>query len=73
MRCMECGSFQVSVRDSRASGSTRITAGKVRNLTPQCVEARWGEAFIWRRRKCGECNYMWSTVEVAITETGEQV
>ncbi len=70
MRCTKCGSLQVSVKDSRAAGSTRIVAGKERRLTPRCVEKHWGSNFIYRKRECSECGNSWSTVEVAITDKG---
>lgn len=70
MRCEECGSFQVSVKDSRVAGSTRMVAGKERKLTPMCVEKHWGKNFIWRKRQCSNCNHKWSTVEISISKEG---
>ncbi len=70
MRCNKCGSFQVSVADSRASGATRVVAGKERRQTPECVEKRWGKNFIYRVRKCASCDHKWRTIEVHITDKG---
>ncbi len=70
MRCTKCGSLQVNVTDSRASGTLRTVAGKERKQTPKCVEKRWGSNFIYRKRKCTECDHKWSTVEVPVTKKG---
>ncbi len=70
MRCTKCGSFQVSVKDSRAAGTTRTVAGKERRLTPMCVEKRWGSNFIYRKRECAICSHRWDTVEISITKKG---
>jgi transcriptional regulator NrdR family protein len=70
VRCEQCGSFQVSVKDSRAAGSTRIVAGKEKRQTPVCVEKRWGKNFIYRKRQCSACNHKWNTIEVSITKKG---
>jgi len=73
MRCPGCGSMQVNVEDSRAAGSTRLTpSGKKRRQTPVCVEKRWGTNYIFRKRKCLDCQDKWSTVEVVITSNGHR-
>ncbi len=71
MRCPSCGSFQVNVTDSRASGNTRLTpSGKKRRLTPECVEKRWGSNYIFRKRRCLNCEDKWNTVEIVVTSNG---
>ncbi len=72
MKCLHCGSNQVAVKDSRAAGATRIVAGRTRQLTPRCVEKRWGKNFIYRKRQCLTCDHKWGTVEISITRNGHR-
>lgn len=73
MRCVSCGSFQVKVKDSRASGSTRTVAGRERKVVPSVVEEVWGFNNIWRRRQCSTCGHKWDTVEISIDKGGDRV
>jgi len=73
MRCVECGSFQVSVKDTRTSGSKRTVAGKEKSLVPVVVDKVWGFNNIWRKRQCANCGHKWSTVEVSIDKKGSRI
>ncbi len=72
MKCPTCGSSQVVVTESRSAGATRTVIGKERRLTPRCVEKRWGNNFVYRKRSCISCSSRWSTVEIVITKKGHR-